>query len=426
MAKRHKNPYRNPTYLRAVPVSTRHLTGAKQARIARLIRNFRLAVNGYIRIIYAGCLNIADKDATGEKLFALDAKTLARIPAGYCDLSERYKSQALKQALEVMASVDNKKSEQEYQAKHGKRKASRPVWNGHPTLDAKFIDIAPAEMITSFDRVATLSTLEAGQRMDIPFEEHKQLKRWLAKPGAKLRDACELHADKLILYVELPNEAYLPSTKGTKFNYKAFLAGMLRTGKVKPDEVWGLDLGINKVAVLTNTDEATPVTQAEALFEGLWQHAKLDKRLRKKRGSRAFRRASAEYENAIGELLNGLPWASMKILVVERLLHLKYHKTWKKLLLWLASVILERLAHKALEHRVYLVKGNPRNTSKTCPACRTVEKRNRKGETYRCACNGIILDADFVGAYNIRRRFLEQSAEYGYRHEIWHSVAGLE
>lgn len=408
MAKqRSKNPYRNKTYTRAVVISLKDITQTKEKQLKHLIRNFRIVVNAYLDKLYHVCLNMKGENSLGFEI-GLNANTLALIPSHYCDLSERYKSQALKQALETLGSIDKKKSEQEYQAKHGQRKAKCPKWNGFPVLDAKFVDIRKTEIATHFDYSARVSTLKKGKPIELLFKGTKVLNKWLAKPKAKLLDSCELHANKLILYVQVPIDTKTELDSFSKPpHYRKSLINMVNTGFIKPKEVWGLDMGINKVMVLTNQDQATPDTQAIALFEGLWQQALLDKRLRKKRGSKTFRRATKEYHNKIGELLNQLPWHLMKILVVERLTHIKYKKQFKKLLLWLVSSMLERLAHKALEHRVYLIKVSPRNTSRTCPACRTVEKTNRQGELYVCPCNQVKLDADFVGAYNVRRRFLE-------------------
>jgi putative transposase len=44
---------------------------------------------------------------------------------------------------------------------------------------------------------------------------------------------------------------------------------------------------------------------------------------------------------------------------------------------------------------------DPRNTSRTCPACGHVAKENRKGERFRCGSCGYAAHADHVGALNI-------------------------
>jgi hypothetical protein len=104
---------------RACKVSLKFATARKRRRVAALLQSYRAAVNFFLRSLW-------------DKPGGLDAATLGRLPK--TRLSQRYKSQALKQALEMMT---------------GTRKSaaalgiapSRPVFTGAAVLDGKFISV---------------------------------------------------------------------------------------------------------------------------------------------------------------------------------------------------------------------------------------------------------------------------------------------
>jgi len=68
---------------------------------------------------------------------------------------------------------------------------------------------------------------------------------------------------------------------------------------------------------------------------------------------------------------------------------------------WAYRQVINRMELKAQENRVCLVKVPPANTSRTCPACGGVSKKNRVGEEFVCIGCGYTADADFVGAQNV-------------------------
>jgi len=63
------------------------------------------------------------------------------------------------------------------------------------------------------------------------------------------------------------------------------------------------------------------------------------------------------------------------------------------------------LSYKAAIAGVKLVAVDPRNTSRTCPACGSIDKANRKSQSeFACKSCGFAANADLVGATNIARR----------------------
>lgn len=130
-------------YYRKVSLPLSHLTDSKLKQIKHLIRAYRIMVNQFIKILYHQTTNLKlyNQDCPKDTQLALNKTTLSLLQPKHCLLSERYKSQALKQALEVMASIDHKQTEQAYVLKHHKRLSKRPIFYGYPQLDSKFITL---------------------------------------------------------------------------------------------------------------------------------------------------------------------------------------------------------------------------------------------------------------------------------------------
>jgi putative transposase len=68
------------------------------------------------------------------------------------------------------------------------------------------------------------------------------------------------------------------------------------------------------------------------------------------------------------------------------------------------GVFLGILAHKAESAGRVLIPVDPRNTSRTCPACGHCAKENRDRERFECLTCGHTDHADRVGAYNVAVR----------------------
>lgn len=334
--------------IRAIPVTLKYITKTKQRKIIALINAYRSCVNQYLHLfeLYKPKLN---KET-------LDLVTITK-------LSQRYKSNALKQAIQIYKSCI-------------KRKKKVPNFKGFPVLDAKFVTIEDGNK--SFDLAIKLSSLSKGNRITLLTKHHKRLNYWLSQ--GKLKQSCELRENKLILYVEV-----------LKQNYKL--------GKSI-----GVDLGQKKL--LTTTDNQ---------FIGREFDQINDKIKRKQRNSKAYRRALKERDNWINYCINQLPWNSIGVLCYENLINMKFGKSklrkWKKFRIkqqhWTYRKVITRLIEKCQENRVRPVYVNPKNTSRTCPACSNVDEANRNLEKFCCLTCGYKQDADIVGATNILRKGLD-------------------
>jgi IS605 OrfB family transposase len=337
---------------RACKISLKFLTAKKRREITALLQAYRAAVNFYIKSLWA----------TKGKL---DKETLARLPKENTRLSERYKSQALKQALETVIAT-------KLACKATKKWAAVPIFNGSATLDAKFVQIEEGK--GSFDLCVRLSSLRKEKKIHILSRKTKVLNKWTGKPLAKIIQGCSLSEHSLVIWVELPE--LLNKTEGIDL---------------------GLDIGVNKILSLSDG------THLGTEFKELRKKIQ-----RKQSGSKGKKRALAERNNYIRRVVSQLPWQKIKFLAIEDLKGLKKGKNSKRgksfrkaLIPWTYRQVIAVLKNKAQENRVYLVLVAPAYTSQTCPKCGKVAKGNRKAERFQCLDCGFGADADHVGAMNI-------------------------
>jgi hypothetical protein len=153
-------------------------TNKKQRKVLALIHTYRKAVNFYLN----------NFDNTSK----LNKDTLALLQT--TKLSERYKSNALKQALEIYKSIKNKP------ALNGK--LIIPKFTGFPVLDSKFVSLEKGNK--SFDLILRLSSLSKGNKLTLPTKKTKVLNKWLKK--GELIQGCELHPNYIIVWVKFNNE----------------------------------------------------------------------------------------------------------------------------------------------------------------------------------------------------------------------------
>lgn len=341
---------------RAVKVTLKFATEAKRKKIASLMEAYRGAVNFYIRSLWIEKGN-------------LDAPTLARL--SNTRLSARYKSQALKQAIDMV--VATRKS-----AKALGVPASCPHFTGSAVLDAKFVTIEEGQ--GSFDLIVKLSTLQKGQRITIPTKRTAPFNKWANVHGSDLIQGCALSEDGIILWFEIP-DAIKPADKG---------------------KAMGIDIGVAKL-----------VSDSDGNHYGTEFRSVRDKIRRKKPGSKGRQKACKEREILINKTVKNLPWGSLSVIGVEKLNDMKRGKKKgrgkkfrKAVAPWTYRHVLNQIEQKAAENRVLLVRVDPANTSRTCPSCGAVRKENRSGEKFCCVTCGHTGDADTIGATNILARTL--------------------
>jgi transposase len=260
--------------------------------------------------------------------------------------------------------------------------ASCPHVNGAVRLSSLVAKVEQGKGV--FDYVLKVSGLIKGEPIVVPFKNHKRLNYWLDKPGARLLQGCTLGDGWAALWIEVADQQ--PQAGG----------------------VLGVDIGINKL--LVDSDGNRYGTEIKAVCA----------RVRRcKPNSRGRLRASRARKDYINREVKKLPWTTLGCLGVENLKNLKLgkkpgrSKTFRKAIApWIYRQVIARIEMIAQENRVRLVAIDPRNTSRTCPLCKTVAKESRVGEHFCCVSCGFAADADHVGAVNVLVRAHPNSGQF--------------
>lgn len=129
---------------------------------------------------------------------------------------------------------------------------------------------------------------------------------------------------------------------------------------------------------------------------------------RKKRGSKAYKRALRERDNLTNRTTNTFvrEHKDCDTIVCENLKKVKNKSKFSKkfnnkLQYWSYHRTLDKLEQLSETEGFRLIKVRPEYTSQRCHRCKFVIKENRQGEHYHCANCGEEIDADINAAINI-------------------------
>lgn len=104
----------------------------------------------------------------------------------------------------------------------------------------------------------------------------------------------------------------------------------------------------------------------------------------------------------------------VKAIVVEDLsARMKAHfcKKWNRWLSgWMRGYLQERIRYKAKKHGIEV---NPAHSSRECPRCHCTDKKNRRGDVFKCSYCGYHEHADLVAALNILGRLGDKEIRKG-------------
>lgn len=341
-----------------IKISLNEATATKRRRLLAIMSRLRACTQQYIDTLW---------DERGK----LDKATLDRID--FPQLGYDQKATCLRNALQIV--ITTRKS-----AKALKRCCKKPTAPCTIKFSSLLCGIKPGRR--SYDYVMTISSLTPQKRIVIPFKSHRVLNEWLVKPGAKLLQGATIRADGRIAYIniKIPNKLEKP-----------------------PGAVLGVDVGVCKLLTDSNGQK----------YGQDCREVLADVR-RKRPGSKGKQRAIKTRDQYFNRIVKQIPFHLISAIAVEKLTGIKTGKRknrgkkFRKLLApWTIRKVTSRIEFLAQLNRVRVVSVDPRNTSRTCPACRHCASENRKGENFKCINCGYRQDADEVGAFNILNKALE-------------------
>jgi len=227
-----------------------------------------------------------------------------------------------------------------------------------------------------------------GKRIWLPFEIRNEYKPLLEKSGR----------------VEI---------KKVRKKWFAFITVQLNPEKKKAKKVLGLDLGIAKIATLSDSQG-----RINKFWRGewiRWKHQYFEKiraelqknRKSLKKISGKERRWMRDINHKISREIVNIAIKEKANIAVENLIgirsRLKLTKRTRKMIAhWSFRELLNFIEYKLRLAGLEMFSVNPRGTSITCPKCGFRHRRNRRSQSiFKCSRCGYELNADLVAARNI-------------------------
>ena len=254
---------------------------------------------------------------------------------------------------------------------YDKRKVSKPnLKDVNPELDSRFIKI-DLDNKTSFDGWLTLSSIGNRQKIIIPFKKSWHFNEMLAQGTIK---------------------------GGIRINKKdiTFTFDITDTKKKETGNTLGIDKGKTNVISCSNNHISKPNKHNHDL------NSILNIMLRKKKGSKAFKRCENHRTNYINWSINQLDLVNAKQVNLENIKYLrKGRKSSRMLNHWTYTNIFDKLVSKCEEQGVLVKRVSPTYTSQRCSKCGWVRKSNRKQKQFKCNKCSFECDADLNASVNL-------------------------
>ena len=353
--------------IRQVELSLKFLNKEKRNKLSEFYSKYIEAVKFFVDVLWES-----------DEYKFVTKETLQKCNT---DITARAKQCAGKQALSIINGTFKKHKQRIYRRdilkKNGEdtskldflisKKPSKPEVGNIPIeLDSRFIAILDTS--NSFDLWIKIAGING--RVICPLKKTKMFNKW-DKLG-KIKQACRLTPNSINLYFEF--EKKLNSANKTI----------------------GIDVGIN--SVVTTSDGV----QNKNCPHGHTMNSILTKISKKKKGSKAFKRAIEHRKNFINWSINQLNLNNCNSIVVENIFNMRKGKNRGQFLSHFTyTIIFNKLEQLCEEWNVSINKVNPAYTSQKCSACGETKTENRKGEHFKCKKCGYTQNADINAAKNI-------------------------
>ena len=249
-------------------------------------------------------------------------------------------------------------------------------------LDTRFWTLNKSE--NSFDFWVVLSSIGNKIKLCLPLKNHthnKKFNEW------KRLSSCRLLRNKGKFKIELIYEKETPVVQ-------------------KEKKELAIDAGIN--CLLSCSDGKQYGVELKNLIKELNN---------KEQKSHSYDKKIRQIHNYIRMCVNKIDFSSLSDLILEKLKYIqigtkgRVNKTTRKLLKnWNLGLLHTAIEQKCEENCVRLHYVNPKYTSRTCPMCGHIDKRNREGTVFKCVKCGFEDNADLNAARNILKRFHQENS----------------
>ena len=259
----------------------------------------------------------------------------------------------------------------------------KPYFNGKTiNIDNRFWKIN--QSTNSFDLWLLLSSIGNKVKLVLPLKNHKHNKKF---NNWKQLSSCRLLRNNGKFKIELIYEKETPVIQ-------------------KQKRELAIDAGIN--CLLSCSDGKQYGHELKNLINELNN---------KRQKSHSYYRKLRHIHNYIRMCVNKIDFTSLSDLILEKLKYIqigtksKVNKTTRKLLSkWNLGLLHRVIEQKCEENCVHLHYVSPKYTSRTCPMCGYIDKRNREGTVFKCVKCGFEDNADINAAKNILSRFHQENS----------------
>lgn len=259
----------------------------------------------------------------------------------------------------------------------------KPRFDGKTiNLDTRFWTLNKSE--NSFDFWVVLSSIGNKIKLCLPLKNHKHNKKF---NDWKRLSSCRLLRNNGKFKIELIYEKETPIVQ-------------------KEKKELAIDAGIN--CLLSCSDGNQYGLELKQLINELNNKQQI---------SHSYNRKIRQIHNYIRWCVNKIDFSSLSDLILENLKYIhigtkgKINKKTRKLLKnWNLGLLHTAIEQKCEENCVRLHYVNPKYTSRTCPVCGHIDKRNRAGTVFKCVNCGFEDNADLNAAKNILSRFHQENS----------------
>jgi Transposase and inactivated derivatives len=340
---------------RSSKCSLKFSTQAKLNKLEGVLREYGRVVNQFIGLFWEDC-------PKESELFK------PVLDKAYTWFTARLRKVAAREAIHMIRAARGRED-----------KAKKPVHRGERMhLSSTIASLQPSRYTKEFDAWVHLASIGNNLILDLPIRFHKHIRKLFEK-GKRL-------------------ESYIITRRDVQLCFE------IETGpKQLPDACIGVDTGINALASLSTGEQlGTDIKEC------------IERIKRCKQGSRGSQRAARALRQRIDEVAKGVVKCGT-LIVMEKLNGITYGTKAKRRLAktmrraigrWNVQYWLGRLQLQCEWNRVSFRTVSARYTSRTCPSCGLIDRRNRDGEKFLCRECGYTGNADIIAAGNILFRFL--------------------
>jgi len=349
MIKKHKRVH-SGWMRRASRIYLKDLNEGKADNLRQFLNQYQQATNYTVVRLWS------EKDMTSDLL----PKEVTDVISERFDTTARLSQCIGKQAKEIITS----------QRKRSKRKQKMPRMKSHTAnLDGRFVEIE--EFDGHFDMC--IKTGSGVPKMVIPFNLTKHANKFINK-GWMLSNSIRLGYDNIGIFIDLIYENEKPPLK-------------------QEGNVLGIDRGYNCIIACSNGQMI-----GKELKESI------------KKGGKRRKSYHHFIETETNRYLKQLDTENIKLIALEELKNVKANKRGKfsrnvnrLLSFWYYAKVGKRLTQFCEEKGIRISLKSPWKTSQRCSVCGNIDRRNRKGERFKCLdpdCKSE-MNADYNASRNL-------------------------